>query len=78
MFFIKNLKFLQKNYTLKEFSRITNIPYRTLQDIIANNANNPKADTLIKIKLAFNISIDDLLLKDLEEGEYYVYIRNDR
>lgn len=66
MFFLKNLKFLQGKMKLTELSSKTNISYRTLQDIYKNNSNNPKADTLIKLKEAFNISIDDLLLKDLE------------
>ena len=68
MFFLKNLKYLQNDMSLMEFSKKLNISYRTLQDIYARNSNNPKADTLIKIKLAFNISIDDLLLKDLENN----------
>lgn len=67
MFFLKNLKHLQGNMTLAEFSRITNIPYRTLQDIFAKSSNNPKADTLIKLKKTFNISIDSILLEDLSE-----------
>lgn len=67
MFFLKNLKFLQNNLSLAELSRKTNISYRTLQDIYANNSNNPKADTLIKISQSYNISIDKLLLCDLEK-----------
>lgn len=69
MYFLKNLKYLQKDMSLAELSRLSNIPYRTLQDIYSRNSNNPKADTLIKLKLAFNISIDDLLLKDLEKDQ---------
>lgn len=69
MFFLKNLKFLQNNMKLSDFSKITKISYRTLQDIFARESNNPKADTLIKLKEAFNISIDDILLKDLEKED---------
>lgn len=71
MFFLKNLKYLQNEMSLMEFSRFTKIPYRTLQDIYSKQAENPKADTLLKLKEAFNISIDDLLTKDLarENGE---------
>lgn len=69
MYFFKNLQFLTKSMSLAEFSRKTNISYRTLQDIFANQSNNPKADTLIKLKYALNISIDDLLLKDLSKTE---------
>lgn len=69
MFFLKNLIYLKKDMSLKEFSRITDIPYRTLQDIFKNEASNPKIETLLKLRKCFNVSIDDLLLKDLEKEE---------
>ena len=55
------------NISKNELSKIGNIPYMTLSDIINGKNDNPKSDTLIKLRKTLNISIDDLLLKDLEE-----------
>ena len=69
-YFLKNLSFLQGNKSLAQFSRDTNIPYRTLQDIFAKKVNYPKTETLIKLRDHFNILIDDLIFKDLsKEGK---------
>ena len=71
-YFLKNLTFLRGNQSLAQFSRDTNIPYRTLQDIFAKKVNYPKTETLIKLRDHFNILIDELLFTDFsKEGEWY-------
>lgn len=63
MFLQSNLRFLITNQA--QFSRDSEIPKRTIQEIIYGKNKNPRIDTLMKIASALNISIDDLIYKDL-------------
>ena len=67
MLFSKNMKYLTKEKIKQsELARILNISRQSVSDLI--NSKDPKASTLIKISEIFNVSIDDLLKKDLEES----------
>lgn len=65
----KNLIYLMKkhNYSQSELARLMDISRQSFNLIF--KAENPRATTLIKLKEIFNVSIDDLLLKDLEASE---------
>ena len=66
MFLQQNLAFLTKNIgNLKNFCSSKGLKYRTFQDLLYGSRTNPRADTLIELSDAFNVSIDDLLKKDL-------------
>ena len=70
MFLKNNLLFLKlskKSY--KELSEFTKIPETTLKDLVSGKVTNPRLDVLIKLSKAFNISIDDLVFKDLSSGK---------
>ena len=63
----KNIKYLvKKNGTKKQFEELTGISINTLKNII-NKKSTPSIDTLIQIHDTLEISIDDLIFKDLEE-----------
>lgn len=65
----KNLIFLLKKMQIskQELSKLCKIPYMTLSDIIKGTTKDPRISLIINISLSLNISIDDLLLKDLEK-----------
>lgn len=59
---IKQLR-TEKNISRAEFSRISEIPLRTLEDIENINKNvDPRLSTLLKIVSALNITLNDLYL----------------
>ena len=68
-YFHKNLKFLlkEKNLTKIQLSKELNITRQAINDWTSNNVY-PVYDNLIKLSEIFNVSIDDLLKKDLEES----------
>lgn len=65
MYFNKNLKYLMKinNMSQSDLARKLDTSRQNINQIM--NTEIPKVQTLIKLKEFFNISIDDLLLKDL-------------
>ena len=65
----KNIVFLKNlnRYKWEEISTLLEIPYRTLQDLIYGKITNPKLDTIIKLSKFFNVTIDDLINKDLSK-----------
>ena len=44
-----------------------NIPFRTLQDIIYKSTSNPGIKSIILIAESFNLTLDELVLKDLSK-----------
>ena len=59
---IKQLR-TEKNISRAEFSRISGIPLRTLEDIENVNKNiDPRLSTLLKIVSALNVTLNDLYL----------------
>ena len=68
-YFHKNLKFLlkEKNLSKIQLSKELNITRQAINDWTSNNVY-PIYDNLIKLSEIFNVSIDDLLKKDLEES----------
>ncbi len=59
---IKQLR-TEKNISRAEFSRISEIPLRMLEDIENINKNvDPRLSTLLKIVSALNITLNDLYL----------------
>lgn len=65
----KNFSFLiKKTKSRMDFSNKTNISINTIKAILDKNAR-PSLDTLIKVSDAFNISLDDLVYKDLSAEE---------
>lgn len=70
MFLKNNILFLKSSKkSYRELSEFTNITQTTLKDIASGINQNPKLDVLIKLSKAFNISIDDLIFKDLSSGK---------
>ncbi len=69
MFFNKNLKFLIKNNGINQnkLANLMGITRQTVNKIM--KTQNPTISTVIKICDIFQISIDDLINKDLE-SEY--------
>lgn len=70
LYFGKNLKFLRKNKGLTQ-TDIANL-LELNKAIVANyelSINNPPLKTLIKIADYFNVSVDDLLRRDMSVGE---------
>lgn len=68
IFYKKNIKNYIKNnnYTQKSFSIFCGLPLRTIENIIsANTKNLPSLESIINISNAINITIDDLLFKDI-------------
>lgn len=67
MFFNKNLKFLMKinNLNNNQLASKLGITRQSITDLV--KTLDPRASTVIKLSNIFNVSIDDLLLKDLEE-----------
>lgn len=67
MFLKENLMFLFKNRDKKEFCNKCCIPYRTFQDVYLGITKDPRISLLLKISEELNITIDDLLKKDLSK-----------
>ena len=67
MFFGKNIKYLTKNTEINQnqLAKKLDVSRQAISSLI--NVKDPKASTLIKISKIYDISIDDLLLKDLSE-----------
>lgn len=62
----KNFKYLQsKNGTRKHFSELTGIKLNTIKGILDKECY-PSLDTLIILHDTFNLSLDELVFKDLE------------
>ncbi|MCI9654209.1 MAG: helix-turn-helix transcriptional regulator [Acholeplasmatales bacterium] len=69
MFFNKNVKYLclKNNTSQTVLATLLNTSKQSLNSIL--NKNNPTARIIINISKVFNVSIDDLLLKDLSSFE---------
>ena len=67
MYFTKNLKFLTSTTETNQnqLAKKLNIKRQSITTML--KTEDPKASTLIKISQIYKISIDDLLLKDLEQ-----------
>ena len=67
--FATNLKYLTKNTEINQnqLAKKLGISRQSITAMI--NAKDPKASTLMKISEIYNISIDDLLKKDLSEED---------
>lgn len=64
-----NFEFLVKSYKSRmDFSKKTGISINTIKAILDKNVK-PSIDTLIKLNELFNISLDDLVYKDLSSSE---------
>lgn len=66
-FFDKNLKFLRKQANLTQLELALILDYST-RDMVAKlegNEAKPSYEVLLKIKHYFNVSLDDLVCKDL-------------
>ena len=68
MFFIQNLQFLTKTkINQNQLAEKLGITRQSITTLL--KTKDPRASTLIKLSEIFNISIDDLLKKDLNKGE---------
>lgn len=64
-----NFEFLVKSYKSRmDFSKKTGISINTIKAILDKDVK-PSIDTLIKLNELFNISLDDLVFKDLSSSE---------
>lgn len=70
MFYIrKNFETLVKKFKSRnEFSNYTNISINTIKATL-DKGTTPGIETLIKLNQIFKISLDDLVFKDLSEGD---------
>lgn len=68
MFFNKNVKYLclKTNISQTKLATLLHTSKQSLNSIL--NTNNPTARIIIDISKIFNVSIDDLLLKDLTDS----------
>lgn len=68
MFFNKNVKYLclKTNTSLTKLATLLHTSKQSLNSIL--NTNNPTARIIIDVSKIFNISIDELLLKDLSSA----------
>ena len=68
LYFNSNLLFLmnKNNMNKNQLALKLNVSRQNVQQIV--NTLNPRATTIIEISKIFNISIDDLLLKDLSSN----------
>lgn len=55
----------QKKLQIKQLSEISNVPYRTIQDI--ERSDNCKVNTAIKLAKALNVTLDELCLDPEDE-----------
>ncbi|XZI52502.1 helix-turn-helix domain-containing protein [Clostridium perfringens] len=64
----KNVKYLRKKkgYTLRALAKKCNINHRSIQSIEDGISINPTIKIVASIAKEFNISIDDLIYKDIE------------
>ena len=66
--YMNNLKELRtkRNMSIMDLSKITGIPYRTLQDIELGNVNinNTKAINVYKLAKALDVKMETLLDRD--------------
>lgn len=67
MYLQSNINFLITNKN--KFCIQNNINKRTFEDIAYGKTQNPRIDIIIKIAQALNISLDDLVLKDLSKSD---------
>ena len=68
MFFRQNLQFLTKTkLNQSKLAEKLGITRQSITTLL--KTDDPRASTLIKISEIYNISIDDLLKKDLSKGE---------
>lgn len=65
--FSNNLTYLriQKGLSQDELSTIIGISQQTIGYYETSDSSNPKMTTLIKLSKLFNISLDDLITKDI-------------
>lgn len=51
----------------KVISKQSGIPFRTIESIYLKQRTNPYIETVLKIARYFNVSLDDLVTKDLSK-----------
>lgn len=68
MFLQKNMKYMKdkKGYTPYKLSQL-GIPLTTSQQIINGTTTDPRISIIIKLSEIYNISIDKILLIDIEK-----------
>lgn len=71
MFFISNLVYLTKNKDINQnqLASKLGISRQSINNMLRKKDLDPKASTIIRIAEIYNLSIDDLLLKDLSAEE---------
>ncbi len=58
---ITNFMTVNQIRSLAEFARLARLPYMTVNNLFVKDYNNTKIETLIKLKNAMGISLDDLV-----------------
>ncbi len=71
MFFKENLRYLRKKNHLSQVDMARMLDYKSFTTIQKweDGSSTPKYDVLIRIADHFNVSIDDLLRKELKEKQ---------
>ena len=62
---ITNFMAVNQIRSLAEFARLAKLPYMTVNNLFVKDYNNTKIETLIKLKDAMGVSLDDLVDDDV-------------
>lgn len=66
--FVKNIKYLTKTrINQNQLANIFNVSRQAIGNLL--KTKDPRASTLLKLSEIYNVSIDDLLKKDLESEQ---------
>lgn len=57
---ITNFMLVNHIKTVADFARLSNLPYTTINNLFCKDNTNTKIDTLIKLKNAMQITLDEL------------------
>lgn len=70
MFFKENLAYLMNKLDLSAptLSKLSGVPKTTINSIKSPNSKNPTVDTAYKLAVALNVSLDDMVSKNLSES----------
>ena len=71
LYFKENLTYLMNklNLSAPKLSSLCGVPKTTINSIKSPNSKNPNIDTAYKIAQALNVSLDDMISKDLSSKE---------
>ncbi|MCM1196703.1 MAG: helix-turn-helix domain-containing protein [Roseburia sp.] len=71
MFFKENLAYLMNklNLSAPTLSKLSGVPKTTINSIKSPSSKNPTVDTAYKLAAALNVSLDDMVSKNLSGSD---------